>query len=270
MPIILNTMEDVKERIPSVFATAPSEHLSSRYVFTPTNEIVMAMDKAGWKPRKITSVKPSKASSMHVKHSIRFAPESYAGLPVIKGNLIPEIQIVNSHNGSSPLRVELGMFRFVCSNGLAVADSSLGQYKWRHTKVDFQEIKRMVIMAIDEFSEVSKRVEQYSQILLSTEDKMNFAQKTIEMVWNDGVFSPEFLLTSRRVEDEKSDLFTTYNKIQEHLTKGGVQYDRGLNINEKGSHRFATTRAIKSIDKDLQINLMLWGMMDNFAKNGKF
>ena len=116
MPIILNTMEDVRKSIPSVFATSPSEHLSSSYVFTPTNEIVMAMDKAGWKPRKISAVKPSKASSQFVKHSIRFAPESYAGLPVIKGNLIPEIQIINSHNGSSPLRVELGMYRFVCSN----------------------------------------------------------------------------------------------------------------------------------------------------------
>ncbi|MNG31048.1 hypothetical protein D3C84_1167890 [compost metagenome] len=55
----------------------------------------------------------------------------------------------------------------------------------------------------------------------------------------------------RRAEDRASDLWTTFNRVQENTIKGGL---RGRN--KQG--RRTTTRAVNGIDQDVKLNRALW------------
>lgn len=66
------------------------------------------------------------------------------------------------------------------------------------------------------------------------------------------------LLIPRRQQDNLESLWNLYQVVQENLTKGGIAY-------QPDGGRRNKTRAISSIDSDLQINGKLWTLMTAFA-----
>lgn len=64
------------------------------------------------------------------------------------------------------------------------------------------------------------------------------------------------ILSPRRWQDESHDLWTTYQRIQENLMKGGLY---GKSTQGKRMH----TRAVKGIDSDVKLNRALWVMAEN-------
>lgn len=64
------------------------------------------------------------------------------------------------------------------------------------------------------------------------------------------------ILAPRRWQDESDDLWTTYQRIQENLLKGGL---RGRTAQGKRTH----TRAVNGIDGDVKLNRALWVMAEN-------
>ena len=64
------------------------------------------------------------------------------------------------------------------------------------------------------------------------------------------------ILSPRRWQDESNDLWTTYQRIQENLIKGGLP---GRTTKGKRAH----TRAVKGIDGDVKLNRALWVMAEN-------
>ena len=67
------------------------------------------------------------------------------------------------------------------------------------------------------------------------------------------------ILSPRRWQDESDDLWTTYQRIQENLIKGGLS---GLTTKGKRTH----TRAVKGIDGDVKLNRALWVMAENMLQ----
>jgi hypothetical protein len=63
------------------------------------------------------------------------------------------------------------------------------------------------------------------------------------------------ILSPRRWQDESNDLWTTYQRIQENLIKGGLS---GRNAKGGRSH----TRAVRGIDGDVKLNRALWVMAE--------
>jgi len=68
---------------------------------------------------------------------------------------------------------------------------------------------------------------------------------------------PGMLLRARRVEDQGVDLWTTTNRVQENLIRGGVADGRR---NSRGVLR--TVRALRGIDSKVTINKGLWGIAE--------
>ncbi len=64
------------------------------------------------------------------------------------------------------------------------------------------------------------------------------------------------ILAARRWQDERDDLWTTYQRIQENLLKGGLS---GRTAQGKHTH----TRAVNGIDGDVKLNRALWVMAEN-------
>ncbi|MEA9980016.1 DUF932 domain-containing protein, partial [Pseudomonas sp. RTS4] len=63
--------------------------------------------------------------------------------------------------------------------------------------------------------------------------------------------TPSQLLLPRRREDRSDDLWTTFNRVQENVIKGGLD-----GRNKKG--RRTKTRAVNGIDQDVKLNRALW------------
>lgn len=81
---------------------------------------------------------------------------------------------------------------------------------------------------------------------------------------------PQQLLKSRRAADDKRDLWTTFNRIQENAVRGGLDDTRPATEaqRERGifTPRRLRTRAVKSIDGDVKLNKALWMLAEKLAE----
>ncbi len=66
-------------------------------------------------------------------------------------------------------------------------------------------------------------------------------------------------MQAKRSEDRASDLWTTFNRVQENMTKGGVH-----GRNHTG--RRVTTRPINGIDQNVKVNRALWVLAEEMRK----
>jgi len=259
------TKEDILRTAPSVYATQPKETMSDRYVFVPTDKILDNFAEAGWFPTKAFQSKTKKDNVDERKHVIRLSNPSVQPVMPTVGSLTPEILLINSHNGTSTVHMEIGIYRLVCANGLIIADSRFAQVKRRHTGTDKEEIFRIVAEASKEFPDVWSKIDDYSSIKLTTNQKFDFATKAVEFNWSENsVVMPKDVLHTRRVEDEDDSLFNVFNTVQENIIKGGIEYQNPR------TQRPRHTRSIKNADRDIKVNAFLWGMMESFRSSGRF
>lgn len=115
------TLDRIRTLAPSAFALEPYYAMSERYGHIPTSDVIQGMMRVGFQPFSALQCRsrlPDK--SAFTKHMIRFrTSEEFHAV----SDVLPEIVLINSHDGSSAYRLLAGMFRLVCSNGLIVADS---------------------------------------------------------------------------------------------------------------------------------------------------
>jgi len=63
----------------------------------------------------------------------------------------------------------------------------------------------------------------------------------------------------RREEDDRGDLWTTFNRLQENTVRGGL-------VGLSRSGRQATSRPLTDIQRDLAYNAQLWQLADELAE----
>ena len=78
------------------------------------------------------------------------------------------------------------------------------------------------------------------------------------------LLSAEKLLTPVRYGDAATDLWTTFNVIQEHLICGG---DRYMGYTEGMGIRRNRTRPVSGLNEGQKINKALWALAGEFANN---
>lgn len=66
-------------------------------------------------------------------------------------------------------------------------------------------------------------------------------------------------LAPRRFEDRRDDMWTTFNRVQENMMKGGL---RGRNR----SGRTTTTCPVNGIDQSVKLNRALWVLAEELLK----
>lgn len=259
------TREDIKKSAPAVFANQPANRMSDKYVFIPTHTILDQFAQEGWVPVKANQAKTKKDDSAERQHIVRLANPSYTPAMPEVGSITPQIILKNSHNGTSGIQLDIGLFRLVCSNGLVVCNTQFAQIKRRHMGIDREEVMKVIYEAGRELPDIWSKINDYRSINLTNGQRMDFARQTIRMNWGENsVIEPEQLLVARRSADESDDLFSTYNVIQENITKGGVMY------NNPRTGRLRRTRAIKDSQRDFYLNKNLWMLMEGFRTSKKF
>lgn len=252
----------LREKAPAIFATSPAPDVSSEYVFIPTEPIVDHFEKLGWYPVEANQVKTHKYAPEYQEHSVRFAPKD--GFRILEvGDVGPEFYLRNSHNRACSILGSMALRRKVCGNGLIVTDMSFAAFSDFHIDITFESVERTLTEAATKFTVVAEKILQYNKIELNPVQKTQFAAKAIEYNWGENsVIEPEMLLKPRRIGDDRNDLFTVYNVIQENLIKGGVEYRNGDSVRH--------TRVVTGVSRDYQINSALWNMMVAFSVNRSF
>jgi hypothetical protein len=252
------TENDLRTLAPSVFATSPVDDVSERYRFIPTFEVVKRLQTEGWFPTKAQEYRVTNAKNQgYQKHLIRFQRHDL----ILNGEAI-EVVLINSHNRSAAYQLMAGVFRFICSNGMIVGDT-FEKISVRHMDFDPDEIVEASYEIINNAPKIARNMQEMKAIELSQSEREIFAESAALVLYDEKVsipFRTERLLTPRRYDDRgKSDLWSTFNIVQENVMKGGI---RGLKKDDSGNLRSVTTRKIKSIDRDIKLNKALWNLTE--------
>lgn len=254
------TNDDLRRSVPSVFAATPWERMSHRYKFIPTIEVVDVLRDKGFSPSMaIQSRSRIEGKGAFTKHMIRFrATESFG--PLVVGAELPELVLVNSHDGTSGYQLMSGIYRVLCANGMVTHSADLDSVSVHHKGgSDFhQKIIDATYEVMDSAPKTMAQIQEWKQIALPAPARTIFAEAVKELVPEKPIEANR-LLSARRSEDRATDLWTTVNVAQENLIRGGL---RGMTPTGKRS----TTREVKGVSENLRLNKALWMLADRMAQ----
>jgi hypothetical protein len=261
--------EDLLINAPSIFAEEPVAAVSRHYKFIPTSKLIEDFAKLGWEVNR-TRQQHSRTDPTHTKHMVVLRNPS---LEQINGLAI-ELLILNSHNRTAAFNFMLGLFRFVCLNGVIVSDRIFDSVRLRHIGgYTFQDLEELTQVIVDNIPSIVTTVNRMQAATLTSDQQMEFALKAVatrftEFVSDRGkldtnaikkVIDMPALLTAHRDEDEGATVWAVYNRIQEKIIKGGWQK---ICQKDEISRR---VRPVTSIALDVQINKDLWKMAEEYA-----
>lgn len=262
-PINFLTNNQIVQFAPAAGALEPVAEASGRYSFVPTLEAIDLLRSVGWFP--ITAKQGScriEGKDNFQKHAIRFVRDSFN--PDIKERV--DLVLYNSHDLGSSFMLATSIWRQVCGNGLMMA-SEFANFTHRHIGFNPDDFMESAVQIADSSAIVADQISTLKEIQLKKEEGQVFAQAAHRLVYDDPAtapIKPEKLLGRRRIEDQKDDLWTTYNAVQENLIKGGL---RGFYFNQETvSMRRVTTRPVKSLDRDIKLNQALWVLTEKMAE----
>jgi hypothetical protein len=243
---------------PSIGASQPYHEVSDRYAFVPTISAVNYLRDAGWKPVMAAEVRARKEDKRGFqKHMIRFTRPDL----VVNGHRM-DLLLYNSHDRGCAFQLIGGVFRFVCSNGLIIGDR-MAEYSHRHVGFEPEKFVHSALEVGEHLETVAGVVDEWQTIDLTPNERGIFAQVAHQVIYDEPDKAPieaRQLLVTRRFDDRtKSDLWTTFNTVQENTIRGGL---RGRNA--KGQR--TRTRAVKSIDRDKNLNMALWTLTQKMAE----
>jgi hypothetical protein len=147
----------------------------------------------------------------------------------------------------------------VCSNGLIAGDVH-NDVRVRHTGNVVNDVIEGSFEVLQNLQQVTGSIDAMRAVDLTDAEQRLLAAGAIELRWGDeSPVKPQQLITPRRYEDNKSDLWTTFNRIQENLVKGGV---RG----RSATGRRTTTREVGGVNENVKLNRALWQLAEGMRQ----
>ena len=199
------TIDQLRAKAPSIFATKPFHKMSEKYHFIPTVDVVEALAKEGFYPAKaMESRVRSEDKKGYARHLIRFRNDE-RGQQV--GDIVPEV--------------------------------------------------------VEEFPQIVAAVDTWRHKVLTPQQQLAFAKAAIPLRWDveetgTAPVTASQLLRPLRNADVGDDLWRTFNRVQEHIIKGGVRAQMA-----NGRRRAST--AVKSVHEDQRLNKALWTLATELA-----
>ena len=234
---------------------------SDSYRFVSTRAILDGFAEHGWLPAVVREAGVRKPENRGFQqHLVRLRSQEFTLREMGVGDAIPEIVLKNAHNGDSALHLYAGIFEKVCSNGLIVQRGGdrvrlphLGFATWMVESA----VKHLTAIMPGAFAER----ERWRGLVLKEDERLAFADEASELRFGGGKYAVEAedLLRTRRLEQVDKSLWSVFNTVQENIIRGGVPQRR-----PDGS-RFLS-RPVRSVDKEVRLNLKLWQLAASLEK----
>jgi Domain of unknown function (DUF932) len=248
--------DQIRTVAPSIFAIDKHDSRSDRYTYIPTIDVLNGLRHEGFQPFMVCQTRVrDEGKREHAKHMIRLR---HAG--DISSAEANEIVLLNSHDGSSSYQMLAGLFRFVCQNGM-VCGETVGEVRVPHKGNIVQNVINGAFDVLDGFDLIREQKTGMQAVTLDRDERNAFAHAALTLRYDPtGDDTPPPIteaqvLNARRFEDRSDDLWTTFNRVQENLTRGGLH-------GRSRSGRAMSTRAVTAIDQNVKLNRALWVLAD--------
>lgn len=251
------TNDMLRNRVPAAFSDGHA--MTERYVQVPTHRVITSMADAGYHPVQAQQDNPRRRDPRFVTHRVILRHEDNLS-PDTGAGEVPQIILVNSHNGRTKLRMYAGLYRFVCANGLVVGRE--------HFRMEVAHMTGAVAAALEFAERITRQatdlaavIERWSAIELSKQRANEMARHAAELRFGDTAASYDVkdLLEARRTEDDGRSLWQVYNRLQENGAKGNVQ-------GQSASGRRVRSRPLSAIHADMDFNTGLWNLAERYAE----
>jgi hypothetical protein len=245
---------------PSVFALAAHESRSARYTQIPTSQVLAGLRAEGFLPFAVgQSGSRDEGKRGHTRHLVRLRRADMG----LVGDSHPEIVLINSHDGTSQYHMLFGWFRLVCANGMVVANGPETEVKVRHSGNAQQVLDDVIggahqlVASVDQQAE---QLERFRATRLQPAEAALLADAAINVRFDErpAGITPTQVLAARREADRGDDLWSTVNRIQENLVRGGLSFRDG--------RKRRSTRAVTSITADTKLNQAIWSLASKMAE----
>lgn len=250
------THDELMQHTPSVFGEEKHASRSERYAYIPTITLLESLQREGFQPFFACQTRVRDQSRReHTKHMLRLRRAGQ-----ITGQQVPEIILLNSHDGSSSYQMLPGLFRAVCCNGL-VCGTSFGEVRVPHKGDVVGKVIEGAYEVLGVFDRVEEKRDAMQSLLLPPPAQQAFAKAALTYRFGEEhqPVTESRALSARRWQDEKNDLWSVFNRLQENLSKGGLP---GRSAQGKRSR----TRAVNGIDGDIKLNRALWVMAEELQQ----
>ena len=259
------TLDEIKTICPAVSTPAPNPELrkklgiTDRYVHVPTTQVIEDIMQLGWEPIQAVQVNARKKKGFQ-RHMVKFINRDF-----IKENTTeyPELLLSNSHDGTTAFKLDVGIFRLVCSNGLVIKSEDFGSMRVRHYGYDFEVIKAAVNEMMESIPDYLKQVDGMKQQKLEESQMMEFARKAAMLRFAnvteeaiDKVVDLDDFLETTRKEDEGNGLWEVFNRVQEKVVNGKFNYSF--------SKKERKARPVKGFKQQVKLNQDLWELASSY------
>ncbi len=253
--------DTLRRQAPSIFASGPMAGVSARYAFVPTAQIVEGLAGHNWVPVAVEEQRiRSEARRGFQKHLIRFR-RSEQMQTLDEWNV--ELVLINSHDKGCAYQLHAGIYRRICSNGLVLSQDSFEAIRFRHAGLLGDEVVQASFRLLDFVPRVGELVQKFRSRSLDAGESRRFAEAALLLRYPslaEAPIEPDTLLKARRPEDEGTDLWTTTNKVQEALVRGG-----GSDFHRDRHGKLRSVRLLRGIDSKVRLNKGLWGLAERLA-----
>lgn len=260
-------LEEIKIQAKAVFAKSPVKEVSKHYTFVPTTQLISDFKRLGWYVDRVKQ-QNSRKNPEHTKHLLVFRSDKF---PEFNGIRV-ELVTVNAHDRTSSFIFMIGLFRFICINGLIVGDKTFESLRIRHIGYSFKQVEQLTKTILKNMPSVIGWVVRLQSFNLFPEAQREFAIKAVatrfkEYVDKEGnvdvvaiekAINIDELLIPHRKEDEGDSIWAVYNRIQERLIKGNWQR---ISQKDNISRR---VRPVACIKLDIDVNKSLWQLANSY------
>jgi hypothetical protein len=234
-----------------------------------TSSLLPVLADYGYSPVQAAQKRSRKASAEHSAHMLAFAKTDLASLNA--DDIRPEIILYNSHDGSGSVKLFAGAFRFICSNGIVAGDGF--QSRLYHNKSAMLGFEDMLRNTVANLPAMMERINALRSVQLSSATAYEMAKRSVNTRWDmfdaqqKGVYAIEKTITDvlsvTRNEDNFTDAFTVFNRIQESVIRGKAFIKSVTEATPHGSIRKA--RPVNSVKENIRINGALWNIAEELA-----
>ncbi len=251
--------DQIRAVAPSIFAEAPHESRSKRYTYIPTASVLQELRSEGFEPFMVCQSRVRHDDRRDfTKHMIRLRHASQIDA---RGEA-NEIILLNSHDGTSSYQMLAGMFRFVCQNGLVCGDT-VADVRVPHKGDVAAQVIEGAYEVLQGFDQAQQSRDAMRAVTLDGGEAEVFARAALALKYDDpnqpAPITERQVLAARRLDDNRTDLWSVFNRTQENLIRGGL-------LGRGGNGRRQRTRPVQGIDQDLRLNRALWLLADGLRQ----
>lgn len=242
--------EQIRCVAPSIFAEAPHDSRSERYAYIPTAAVLTKLRGNGFEPFMVAQTRVrSEDRREFTKHMLRLRHASQTA-----DKEAYEVILLNSHDGTSSYQMMSGLFRFVCKNGMVCGDL-VEEVRIPHKGNVADSVVEGAFAVLDGADLVREVRDDMRALTLNEGEEQAFAHAALQLRYDPEAgaapVTERDILRARRMDDTGDDLWSTFNRVQENMLKGG------LNGRARNGRR-TTTRAVTGIDQGVKLNRALF------------